>query len=298
MDIINKRSTSALLVPFLLIAVCALNACKKEDNNEPESEAVIRPISAQSSAFVSQLIDYTPAPGQGINTANGNMDAARAILGGKQRTVSLGAFGGSITLGFDHTVLNTNGDDLIIYGNAFLNFAEPGVVWVMQDTNNNGLADDTWYELAGSAQGQTGFIRNYSVTYTRPSTIRSDVNWTDSQGKSGVIKVNAYNKQDSYYPTWITANTYTVTGTMLPTSNVNNTNPANISSKAFDFGYADNTQGGDKLDLANAIDAQGKKVTLKGADFIKIQTGIQFDLGALGELSTEVAGVADVSLIK
>jgi hypothetical protein len=296
MNFFNKKSTSLRLLPALFIAVLALNACKKDDDNEPE--AVIRPVTAESNAYVTQLLDYTPAPGQNINTANGDVNAAKAILGGKQKTVSLGAFGGSIVLGFDHTVLNANGDDLIIYGNAFLNFAEPGVVWVMQDTNNNGLADDTWYELTGSAQGQSGFVRNYSVTYTRPATIKTDVSWTDNQGKSGVIKVNSYNKQDYYYPTWIAANTYTVTGTMLPTSNINNTNPANISSKAFASGYADNNQGGDKVDIANAIDAQGNKVVLKGVDFVKIQTGIMFDLGSLGELSTEVSGVANASLIK
>ncbi|MNF03871.1 hypothetical protein D3C80_2032740 [compost metagenome] len=63
-------------------------------------------------------------------------------------------------------------------------------------------------------------------------------------------------------------------------------------------GYADNKPGGDRLDIANAIDKDGKKVVLKGIDFVKVQTGIMADLTIFGELSTEVGGIADISLIK
>jgi len=287
---------------FLLVILAAstlLTACKKDDNEitEAEQEAVIRPVTAQSNIYVTQLISYNPAPGQLINTSTGSPDAAKTILGTKG-LVCLGAFGGSIVLGFDHTVLNQdNKEDLMIYGNAFAGFAEPGVVWVMQDKNSNGLADDTWYELTGSAQGTAGLTRNYAITYTRPAAATSDVSWTDNQGGSGTVKTNVYHKQ-AYYPEWITANTYTLNGTLLPTINIDSTNPNNVKSNAFAFGYADNTSGGDKVDISNAIDAQGNKVILNGIDFVKIQTGIPYNLGALGELSTEVSGVADLSLIK
>jgi len=283
----------------LLAASTLLTACSKDDNENPEPEkvAAIRPVTAQSNAYVTALLGYTPAPGQAINKGIGTPDAAKTILGTKG-LVSLGAFGGNIVLGFDHTVINQdNKEDLMIYGNAFTGFAEPGVVWVMQDTNNNGLADDTWYELTGSAEGTAGIVRNYAITYTRPTAGTGDVSWTDNRGGSGVVKTNVFNTQP-YYPQWITTNTYTLTGTLLPTTNINTSSSGIITSNAFAYGYADNTAGGDKVDIANAIDAQGKKVNLKGIDFVKIQTGIPYNLGALGELSTEVSGVADISLLK
>lgn len=293
----TKFNYTHKLLLIILATSALLTACKKDDNEIQEQVANIRPVTAQSNPYVTQLFSYTPAPGQLINTTNGNNDAAKTILGTKG-LVCLGAFGGNIVLGFDHTVLNQdNKEDLMVYGNAFAGFAEPAVVWVMQDSNNNGLADDTWYELTGSAEGTAGLSRNYSITYTRPASPTADVTWTDNKGGSGVVKTNTFHKQ-AYYPEWITANTYTLTGTLLPSTNITTSSSGIVTSNAFAYGYADNTAGGDKLDIANAVDAQGKKVTLKGIDFVKIQTGIPYNLGSLGELSTEVSGVADISLIK
>ena len=265
-------------------------------NAKEEPKAPIRPITDESNGYVTDLFDYLPAPGQFINKAPGNLASAKGILGGKGM-VSLGAWGGSITLGFDHTVLDKEGDDIIIYNNAMGNFAEPGIVYVMQDENGNGEPDDTWYELTGSDFGNDGYIRNYSITYTRPNPATADVPWKDNQGKSGVVATNAFHKQ-SYFPEWIEENEYTITGSVLSSANIDMTNPSHITSAPFAYGYADNTQGGDKIDISNAVDTDGKKVILIGIDFIKIQTGIQANMGWLGELSTEVLGVADLTLIK
>jgi hypothetical protein len=282
---------------FILLVALTAASCKKDKPANPEDD-LGRPVTGQSSAYVNQLFSYMPAPGQYINTAIGNMDAAKTVLNTDQGLVSLGAYGGSLTLGFDHTVINQPGkDDLVIYGNAATGFAEPGVVWVMRDSNGNGQPDDTWYELAGSAQNQTGYLRNYSVTYNRPAKATDNVSWTDNQGRSGVVQTNTFHTQ-AYYPEWVTGNTYTLTGTLLPASNISSTNPSFITSTAFTYGYADNQPGSDKLDIANAVDAAGSKVNLNGIDFVKIQTGIPYNLGWLGELSTEVKGVADLSLIK
>ena len=285
------------LLISILIGSLFFGSCKKnEDPILPEPEAPIRPITDESNMYVTDLFDYLPAPGQFINKAPGNLASAKGILGGKGM-VSLGAWGGSIVLGFDHTVINNEGEDIIIYNNAMGNFAEPGIIYVMQDENGNGKPDDTWYELAGSDFGNDGYIRNYSVTYTRPDPVTADVPWKDNQGKSGVVATNAFHKQ-SYFPEWIEENEYTITGSILSSKNINMTNPSYITSASFEYGYADNTQGGDRLDISNAVDKDGKKITLKGIDFIKIQTGIQADMGWLGELSTEVLGVADLKLVK
>lgn len=255
------------------------------------------PTSPTSNSFVTRLMEYNPAPGQFINKAPGNLVSAQGILG-KKGMVTLGAWGGYIVLGFDHTVINeANKDDIIVYGNPMPNFAEPGIIWVMQDENGNGLADDTWYEIAGSEFNKPGYKRNYSVTYKRPVPATADVPWTDSDGKSGVVKTNTFHKQP-YFPEWVTGNEYTLTGSLLPSTGIDMTVPTYITSAPFAWGYADNTAGGDKIDIAKAVDKDGKPVALGGIDFIKIQTAIQANMGWLGELSTEVIGVEDLGIAK
>lgn len=255
---------------------------------------VIVPTTPTSNVYVTKFFEFSPAPGQFINKAPGDEASAKSILGSKQSTgVSLGAFGGYVVYGFDHTVINqTNADDIIVYGNAFAGFSEPGVVWVMQDENGNGKPDDTWYELAGSEFGKPGYVRNYSVTYYRPAPPTLSVSWKDSNGLTGVVK-QSFHKQE-HYPLWITANEYTLTGTLLPSTGITGASRSN----ELGTGYADNKPGGDRMDIANAIDHDGKKVVLQGIDFIKVQTGIMADLTIFGELSTEVSGIADISLIK
>ncbi len=125
---------------------------------------------AAASPFASTVLDYTPAPGQFVNSATFN-DPANALgapSGGgtaspnNASVVSLGAFGGSITLGFDAPIaddpLNPYGLDLIVFGNALWTggdpsrrFAEAGIVEVSRDVNGNGLADDPWYVIRGSS---------------------------------------------------------------------------------------------------------------------------------------------------
>ncbi|WP_353134347.1 cell surface protein [Pseudopedobacter sp.] len=247
--------------------------------------------------YANQLFEYVPAPGQFINKTPGNLASAEGILG-KKGMVTLGAFGGSIVLGFDHLVNNTtDSDDIIIYGNASATGAEPGTVWVMEDTNGNGKPDDIWYEIKGSEYGKEGYISNYTVTYTRPEPITADVPWKDNLGNSGVIKTNAFHKQ-SYFPLWIGGNEYTVKGTLLPSANIDKSRPTSIASYPFAKGYADNATGSDRIDIADAMDSNGNRVNLRGIHFVKIQTGILDDLGWLGELSTEVLGVADLSFVK
>jgi hypothetical protein len=293
------------LIPYKAVAALALacgllwTSCKKDKagDNAP-AEAPIRPVTTQSNAYVTQLFEFNPAPGQFINTTVADTVAARGTLKTDQGLVSLGAWGGYIIVGFDHTVLNAdNKTDFVVYGNAFSKFAEPGVIWVMQDTNGNGKPDDTWYEIKGSAYFKDGYTRNYSVTYTRPACDSCSVPWKDNQSHTGVVQTNIFNTQ-AYFPKGIKVNTATYTGTLLPSSNINMDDPSYITSGSFDYGYGDNTGGGDKIDISSAIDKNGNKVNLKGIDFIKVQTGILFNMGWLGEQSTEFTGAADLSLLK
>ena len=293
----NSNQFKCFSIIFVL-GLALLSSCKKDNNSGATPEPATRPITATSKAYVTTLFDFNPAPGQFTNTGIGDTVAANGTLGNDQGLVSLGAWGGYIIVGFDHTVLNAPGkEDFIVYGNAFSIFAEPGVIWVMQDANGNGKPDDTWYELTGSAQYKEGYTRNYSVTYTRPACDTCSVPWKDNKGKTGVIQTNIYHSQ-AYFPIGLKTNSYTLSGSLLPSSNINDDDPSYITSASFDYGYADNTLGGDKVDIANAIDAKGNKVSLKGIDFIKVQTGILYNMGWLGEQSTEFGGAADLSLLK
>lgn len=261
-------------------------------------EAIVR--EGGSSAFVTTLFEYVPAPGQFLNKAPGNLASANAILGNKNSMVTLGAWGGYIVLGFDHTVMNKPDTvDIQVYGNAFTNWSEPGIVYVMQDDNGNGKPDDTWYELKGSAFGTADHKFNYEVTYSRPASPDDDVPWRDNEGNTGFVKKNQFHRQ-AYYPEWITADSYTLKGSWLK-SKVDRTNPTYVISPAYGWGYSDdmaNSPRGGKVDIAHAINAQGESVDLKGIDFIKIQTAVLDDGGWLGEVSTEVNGVEDLNFGK
>ena len=251
------------------------------------------PVTPTSNMYVTNMFEFLPAPGQNTNKTLGINTAAESLKG-KKGLVSLGAWGGYIVLGFDHTVINEPGkEDIIVYNNAQSNFAEPAIVWVMQDENGNAKPDDTWYELKGSEFGKEGYVRNYEITYTKPA-VGGSVAWKDNKGQTGTV--NIFSASFQSFPSWLTGTEYTLKGSLLPSTGIK---PGGmITSMPFGFGYADNIVGGDKLDIANAVDKEGNAKSLSGIDFIKIQTGIQANLGVLGELSTEVVGVADLSLVK
>ena len=126
----------------------------------------------------------------------------------KKSVISLGGFGGTITVGFHQSIRNSKGEyDFRILGNASYNqntgtgalggSAEPGIVLVSKDENGNGLPDDEWYELAGSEYNSPSTIRNYEITYYRPELPGDNVQWTDNQGGQGEIKRNDFTSKDT-----------------------------------------------------------------------------------------------------
>lgn len=271
-----------------------------------------RAKSADSSNSWSQVFEYTPAPGQFIGEGYTATTAAQACEIAdnnmrQNRYVSLGGFGGYIVVGFDHSIDNGEGYDFAVAGNSFNTSSEPGIVWVMQDENGDGIPNDTWYELAGSESGKSETIRNYQVTYYRPSGAGMNVEWVDNQGNSGTIDyLPTFHKQDYYYPEWIAADSYTLKGTRLKERNYDKYgNGAMWIQPPYDWGYADNYSSIDRLsdgegsettampngfDISNAIDHNGKSITLSHIDFIKVQTACNTKSGWLGENSTEVFG--------
>ena len=185
----------------------------------------------------------------------------------------------------------------------------------MQDENGNGLPDETWYELAGSETGKPETIQKYAVTYYRPTEPQQPVKWTDSEGNSGEIDyLKAYHRQDYYYPLWIKEDSYTLTGTCLKARNYDQSGKGTYwVNEEYDWGYADNFSPIDRLTdednanaaananyfkISNAIDDKGNRVDLKYIDFIKVQVGVNAKSGWLGEISTEVFGFFDYSMIQ
>ncbi|TKG96317.1 PKD domain-containing protein [Puteibacter caeruleilacunae] len=255
-----------------------------------------------SSAYLTTLLEYKPAPGQYINEEIGLPENAEQIVGEpSSNLLTLGGFGGYVIAGFDHTIMNTEGKDFQVYANSFDGSSEAGIVMVMFDLNGNDKADDEWYELKGSAHDDPQTIRNYTITYTNPKGT-ADVPWTDNQGNSGVVKQNSYHVHN-YYPEFIAEqDQITFTGTLLP--NKKGTNDKGwIVIDEFDYGYVDNyseeypSNKANQFDINWAIDKDGKSVTLPGIDFVKIYTAVNIDAGILGEVSTEIKGAADLSML-
>ena len=321
-----KRILELLFMGLIAGGVCS--SCNIDEyitDGKDYSTTYYRPATLASSPYCTKVFEYTPAPGQFINeTKTGGFDgtqttaeAACAYADARFAAdiwVSLGGFGGYIVVGFDHSIDNTGGYDFAVLGNSFSGSSEPGIVWVMQDENGNGRPDDTWYELSGSESGKAETKQNYSVTYYRPSELQKPVQWTDSEGNSGQIDyLKQYHRQDYYYPLWIAADSYTLTGTCLEARNYDaSTNGTYWVLPEYEWGYADNFSPIDRLTddenanadinanhfkISNAIDASGAHKQLDYIDFIKVQVGVNAKSGWLGEVSTEVCGFYDYRLI-
>ena len=312
-----------ILLITLAALVCLTCGCNKDDEvttpvnpggDDPSGDdtgAIQRLITASSTASCNEVFYFLPAPGQFVNERYDatTMEEACAYAMERFETgqyVSLGAFGGYLVAGFDHSIVNTGGYDFAVIGNSFDGSSEPGIVWVMQDENRNGKPDDTWYELAGSETGKESTIQDYAVTYYRPEEAGQSVRWTDNRGGEGTVDyLAAYHKQDYYYPAWVTENSYTLRGTRLEARNYDQSgNGTNWIQPAYDWGYADNFSAKDRLknDKANyfkisdAVDADLKPVDLPFIDFVKVQTALCTKSGWLGENSTEVCGMFDCNM--
>ncbi|AWG20120.1 hypothetical protein FFWV33_00585 [Flavobacterium faecale] len=257
---------------------------------------------------ITRVFEYLPAPGQFINvlplaTKDDTAETMRVKAEEKltaNSMITLGGFGGYVTFGFDHTVINKDGNDFVVLGNAFSNNAEPGIIMVSYDANANGLADDEWYEIAGSEYNKDTTIKNYEITYYKPieepanATEPEYIKWTDNQKQTGYLSKNAYHKQ-SYFPYW-KGETLTLKGTFLKSTMVK---ASYWITPAYEFGYADNwsnTDAKSQIDISWAVDKDGKAVQLKGVDFVKVYNSNRAENTSTGEQSTEVAGFKDLNI--
>ena len=257
---------------------------------------------------MNKVYEFIAAPGQFVNTLpeweeGDDEEAMCAKALDMMRDggfISLGAYGGYVTVGFETTIVNVeNKRDIYIQGNMFNGGAEPGVVMVSYDINGNGLPDDEWFEIAGSEYKNS--VLNYEITYRHPASADDDIEWTDNKGGSGKVLKNQYHKQP-YWPQWLDDKESLIFhGTRLPD---NSTNQGTEDAPyyvldAFEYGYADNQPNmangeyndAAKIDIDWAVDANGNSVKMPGVDFVRIYTGINQYNGWIGECSTEVGCV-------
>lgn len=262
----------------------------------------------------SGVLEWLPAPGQFCNTEGwGAIGPIEMPFEG----VSLGSFGGYAILKFDipleNDPENPYGVDFVILGNAFSGWHEPGAVAVMKDTNGNGLADDTWYDLAGSEYFEDTTWRDYTITYTNTDptfTGSADVLWADNHGRNGVILANEYHTQP-YYPDPANYPTVSFSPELLTFSGILYVSPGWTPA----FGYFDahpNGSGGgtndysiptnpydnqmkaDPMDISWAVDENGAPVYLEEVSFVKVSSDLLGQMGSSGDISPEYCGFCRV----
>lgn len=298
------------------------NRASSTDTEEEE-----QPSPDVPSAYANKVLAYRPAPGQFMNTSTTAYEKGFSAEDVRRKAeeklkdpylclLSLGGFGGSIVVGFDHTVPNISGAyDFKIYGNASYDSfgtltgalggsSEPGIVLVSKDMNGNGLADDEWYELKGSEYDSKHTIKDYAITYHRPASPLSSVKWTDNQGNTGYVYRNETHTKNDYYPAWIEEDEMTFYGSRLKDNAVNEPRPGmpeHWVGYCYAYGYADNHPNDEKGALFKidwAVDKEGRAVKLDGIDFVKIYTAVNQYCGWMGEISTEVQAVEDLHFAK
>ena len=264
-----------------------------------------------NSPYITKVFNYSYAPGQHASlidkTAKGDDFIGAPWIKVKSFT-SLGGWGGYIIAGFDHLVKNRSGNDFAIFTQPGAG-SEPGVVFVMNDINGDGLPNDgDWIELKGSEFNNSETIRNYQVTYYKPVN-DNNVRWTDNQGQQGeltpVFPIGTW-----WWSGYGTKTEISFTGVRLPNAYENSPIQAGtenwvVRPDLFTFGYAecyentdyDSNLKANHFDISNAVDGSGNPVILTGINFIKVQSGVFQIAGWLNEVSTEISGAADLSMI-
>lgn len=324
------------------LAAAMLVSCVKGTGNAPVPGPEPENPSYEGTPYITRVLEFCPAPGQfcnqlpeyaeGDNAETMCAKVLEALGGNRQGLVSLGGYGGYVTVGFDHRIENRPGlCDFRVLGNALPDTgtadfpggnSEPGVVEVAWDRNGNGKPDeDEWYEIAGSAHrnpagepwldaaaaagNDVETVSGYRIVYYRPDRepegpeYAEYIRWKDNRGGSGYLPKNRYHRQP-YFPSWIAADSLVFEGTRLPQNGVDlSGNGKNFFLFRFGYGYADNypnTEEGTAIDIDWAVDASGNPVRLPGVDFVRIRTGVHQINGWLGECSTEVSGVTDLHM--
>lgn len=283
-------------------------------SNEIGSDNKTIVVSAFSnlSPYITKVFDYKYGPGQhaSLISANwkGNDFIGQPWTGTKSYTL-LGGWGGYIIAGFDHLVKNVEGTDFAVFTQPGPK-SEPAIVYVMNDENGDGIPNDgEWIEIKGSEYNNSETLHDYQVTYYKPVS-NGNVTWKDNKGNNGEL-IPGFDSASWWWSGYGDKSEVVFDGEKLPNAYQNISTQADIENWAvrpglFTFGYAEcyNNQDyntslkANLFDISNAIDKNGNKVNLSGINFIKVQSGVFQIAGWLNEISTEVSGAVDLSLIE
>jgi hypothetical protein len=297
-------------------------------------------VARGQSPFASSVVEYSPAPGQFVNDAQYN-DPGRALgppVGGgthdgnESSVVTLGGFGGRLTLAFDHVVedhpLNPFGMDAIVFGNAFWlgadfqrHWAECAVIEIALDANENGTIDDEegWYLIPGShivdAPAQLA-----TVTWDDdPDTVLPPeyLSWIPP-GQTGTWTTSAVALPEDVFGTLVIVNPavspdeegiygyadYAPTLVLGDLDGDGQVDDPMLTPEAFytvpddpwTSGVTPGSGGGDAFDIAWAIDpVTGRPAGLTGFDFIRFTSPVDVILTYFNEKSPEIDAVADAA---
>lgn len=285
---------------LILMTFLSLWSCRSDEPFEEE------PMAGPGFCPVT-ILEYSPMPGQFINELpeyKNGMDTKQMLEAvnvsiNSGELVSLGGWGGTIIYRLDKYIENKPGADFRIVGNSYYTrvidgvqygSCEPGIVFVMEDTNGNGLPDDTWYELWGSVSDKAFFA---NVVYEKNDT---DAGYGVKVKQEGeIISEWIYNPEyhdHTFFPKWLETDKMYFKGKMLPSNAIKLEN-GQYTQECYE-GYADsqpNNSENSCLDISSARDKNGNFVSLTRIDFIKVQTGVLQFNGAIGECSTEVGRI-------
>lgn len=258
--------------------------------------------------FATSVIEYRPAPGQFVNDPNYNnpIKALGVPVGGgttngdTTKVVTLGGFGGTITLGFSGTVFdlpgNPMGMDAIVFGNAFwtggnakMRFGEAAVIEICLDLNRNGVPDDGWYVIPGShildprtqRQGGKFILPDDPFGFAPIINPRTDgLELFYGYGDCTPVLLLGDMNADNVIDDW---------GIMAERFYTTPDDPLTV-------GITPGSGGGDAFDIGWAVHPEtGQQARLPGFDFIRITTGVDQSNGPLGEISAEIGGVSSVA---
>jgi hypothetical protein len=232
-----------------------------------------------------ELVCYVdPLPAGTFASPLKNFGAGQMAQGGTGYGWSLGSAGGYEVWTVDHRT------SYKIEGNPFGAWHEPGVVWMQEDKNGNGLPDEMWHELRGGDDDDSAWrdkiTRRYAVSYFKTpdsGTINEygqlirKVYWADSKGRTGKIP-GGFPSPWGVVGDWVT---YTCTllrdNGQIATGSYNDL----IATGYVDAATVD-------FFVNKAMGADGAPVTLTAVKFIKVQTGIFRYGGLYGDVSTEI----------
>jgi len=277
---------------FCIVASFLLMFTSCEPVEETEEDTTI---------YLSTVFEYVYGPGQ--HAAQAKSSDTQYIIGNPTKHsgwLYLGGFGGYVVAGFSANIPNLEGADFEVFALPGAG-PEPAVVYVMSDDNNDGLPNETWYELKGSQFENSR--RNYSVTYYKPAADTANITWYDSDGQTGelIAGFGANNTAAWWWPETLT-DSVTFHGTRLPDAyehnQVGEMSNWTVPEGRFAWGYAENKSGTDydsnknsnRLDISHAVDANGNPVHLDHIRFIKIQSAVLQQAGWLNEVSPEIRG--------